>query len=176
MIKRMSLSLMAVALIAMLVSAATFALFTAQTTNASNTFTAGTVTLTEATGALFTITNIAPGDTGTAGSFTVTYTGSLDAWLGLTTSSEGDLLAGPTPLAITISDGTNSYNVNQANQVVGSTAVATGAVKTFTVGYSMPLAAGNEYQGDSASLTMSVKAVQARNNTNTGGTGPISWN
>ncbi|MFZ5649992.1 MAG: TasA family protein [Bacillota bacterium] len=175
MIKRLSLSLMAVALIAMLVSAATFALFTSTTTNQANTFTAGTVTLSQVAGVPFTLSNIAPGDAGTAGTFTVAYTGSLNAWLGLTTSTSGDLFAGTTPLTVTITDGaSNSYLANAANQVVGTAAVGTGTSVTFTVNYSMPLSAGNEYQGDAGTLNMEVKAVQAANNSTS--SGPISWN
>ncbi|MFZ5643574.1 MAG: TasA family protein [Bacillota bacterium] len=175
MIKRMSISLMTVALIAMLVSGATFALFTASTTNTDNTFTAGTVTLGTPALSFITLDNIAPGDSGTVGTYAITYSGSLDAWIGLTTSTSGDLFGGLTPLTVTITDNnSNTYLANQADQVVGQ--VTNNTTTTFTVNYAMPLAANNDYQGDSGTLSMSVKAVQARNNTNTSGTGPISWN
>lgn len=180
--KRLMLSLMTVALVALLASGATFALFTANTTNASNTFTAGTVTLGEPTDALINFgadagNYIAPGDTNVnAGTFAVTYNGNLNAWLGLTTSTSGDIFADPNGLQLTITDNNgNSYSANQANQLIGSTAVTNGTTTTFTVKYTMPSAADNSYQGDTGTLTMSVKAVQANNNNDSLG-GPTSWN
>jgi predicted ribosomally synthesized peptide with SipW-like signal peptide len=170
-------SLVSVALVAMLVSGATFALFNASTENTSNTFTAGTVTLGTPSSTVVDVANIAPGDNNTASPYTyaVTYTGSLDAWLGLTTSTSGTIFGGATPLAITISDGVNNYLANAADKVVGAAPVASGVTKTFTVTYNMPLAADNSYQGATGTLSMQVKAVQARNNTNSAGTGPVSW-
>lgn len=178
MTRKLTLSLMAVALIAMLVSGATFALFSATTTNTTNTFTAGTVALGTPASTMIDVANIAPGDNNTATPYTyaVTYTGSLDAWLGLTTTTSGAIFGGAYPLAITISDGANSYLANAANQVVGTTAVTSGTTKNFSVTYSMPLLADNTYQSATGSLSLLVKAVQARNNTNSAGTAPISWN
>ncbi|MFZ5646945.1 MAG: TasA family protein, partial [Bacillota bacterium] len=163
MIKRLSLSLMAVALIAMLVSAATFALFTATTGNESNTFTAGTVTLGQPASTPFTITNLAPGDSGNR-TYTVTYTGSLDAWIGLDTTTAGGLFGGTSPLQFTIKRGATTFDNNASDQVVGL--VSHDDALTFDIAYSMPLGADNSYQGQSATVTMLVKAVQAKNNTN----------
>lgn len=172
--KRLALSLLTIAAISLMVSAATFALFSATTTNADNTFTAGTVTLGQPADALIDISNIAPGDSGVAGTFAVTYTGNLDAWLGLDTAVNGAIFGGSNPLTIDIVDNAgNHYNQAAQNQVVGTAPVASGTTVTFTANYSFPLAADNSYQGATGTLTMSVHAVQARNNTT--GNGPTSW-
>ena len=73
---------------------------------------------------------------------------------------------------MTITDGTNNYVGNAANQVVGK--VSDGASVAFEVLYEMPLAAGNEYQGKGGSVSLTIHAVQSRNNTNAAGTGPTS--
>ncbi|MBF7083260.1 hypothetical protein IT084_09765 [Desulfallas sp. Bu1-1] len=170
--KRLMLSLMTVALVALLASGATFALFTADTSNVDNTFTAGTVTLDEPATTLIDINNIAPGD---SGSFTyeVAYTGNLEAWLGLDTVLNGDLASGATPLDVTISDGTNNYSSNASDQVLGR--FSQDDTVSLDIDWSLPLEADNDYQGASAQLSLSVKAVQAKNNINAAGTGPSSW-
>lgn len=175
--KRLSMSLLAVGLISLVVSAATFALFSATTTNTNNTFTAGTVTLGTPSTTLVNVTNIAPGDSG-SGTYSVEYTGSLDAWLGLDTALSGDLTScdGGGHFVVNISDGVNSYGANAMNQVIGAAPVATGAITNLTVNWALALAAGNDCQADSATLSMTVHAVQSRNNTNATNDGPISWN
>lgn len=177
--KRLALSILAVAAISLIVSAATYALFTASTDNVGNTFTAGTVSLGQPANALLNVENIVPGDSDSAGTFEITYTGSLDAWLGLDTSCTGELLEGNNPLQVTIVDFKKSddeeriYNNNLKNQVVG--VVTNGAEIGFKVVYAMPLAAGNEYQGKGATVSLTVHAVQAKNNTEPDNSGPISW-
>lgn len=175
--KRLSMSLLAVGLISLVVSAATFALFSATTTNVNNTFTAGTVTLGTPATTLVNVTNIAPGDSG-SGTYSVEYTGSLGAWLGLDTALSGDLTTcdGGGRFVVNISDGANAYSANAANQVIGAVPVSTGTVVTLTANWALALAAGNDCQADSAQLSMMVHAVQSANNTNGAGTGPISWN
>lgn len=177
--KRLTLSLLAVAAISILVSGASFALFTASASNVDNTFTAGTVSLGSPSDNLVDLTNIAPGDTGNAGTYQITYTGSLDAWLGLDTSTSGAIFGGATPLQVTISDGTNTYSPNATNQVMGL--FTNGQSVTLSVDYAMPLAADNSYQGASGTVSMMIHAVQAKNNSqDTDGDGvddaPISWN
>ncbi|HLN64104.1 MAG TPA: TasA family protein [Symbiobacteriaceae bacterium] len=177
MFKRLSLSLMAVAVVALLVSAASFALFTADASNENNTFTAGTVTLTNDTTFHIDIDNLAPGDAGDAGTWNVTYTGSLNAWLGIKAVASGDLMTcdGGGRFTITVSDGTNTYAVNDLNyQVMGM--FSQGDPVGINVDYSFALAAGNDCQGDSASLDLYVHAVQSDNNTNATNDGPQDWN
>lgn len=184
MTKKLTYSLLAVALITMLVSGATFALFTASTTNQSNTFTAGTVTLGTPTTTLIDIQNMAPGDSGTK-TYSVAYTGSLDAFLGLDASVDGTLFdpAGGNPLRLTItnqasgtffdSNVTHSISDFQLNGIwTGGANEAT----NLTINYALPLAAGNFYQGAEGTLTLTVHAVQAANNTQGTPPAPISWN
>lgn len=164
--KRIAMSLLAVGVTALIVSAASFALFTAQTTNSDNTFSAGTVTLGAVAGCANTINNIAPGD---SGSFTcdVTYTGSLSAWVGYTAAMTGDLAS---------CDGANSLQVSNlasSKTVIGGVA-SNGDHRAMTFNWNLPLAAGNSCQGDSALVTVNFYAVQSANNTT--GAGPTSWN
>lgn len=174
--KKIALAMISTAMGAALVGAGSFALFTDSATNAGNNFTAGTVDITDVTGgaALSTtafIGNLAPGDAENA-TLTIRNDGSLDAWVRISSATNngngnfgdgvGDLFEGPTPLTI-------SYDG-------GAVLVPAGGQTTFNVGYSFPLAAGNDYQGDTGSVTFNVDAVQARNNTNVGNTGPIAWN
>ncbi len=172
--KRLVLSLMTVALVALLASGATFALFTAQTTNANNTFTAGTVAINDPFAANVSIGPLAPGDSGDVADYTITYSGTLDAWLGLTASTSGALFTGTHPVDITISDGTNNYDENTAEQVLGL--FTNGDSVTLDVDYSWSADADNSYQGATGELNLQVFAVQSANNTNLMGTGPISWN
>lgn len=167
--KRFYLSLIAIVAIAAMATAGSLALFTATTTNTGNTFTSGTVTLSDVAETLVDVTNIAPGDSGSA-TYKVTYTGSLEAWLGLDTTFTGDLKTcdgGKFVMDVV------GFNNNLANQVVGTAPFVTGQDATFNINWSLPLNAGNDCQGDSATLTMLVHAVQAKNNTT--GTGPTSW-
>lgn len=172
--KKIALGLASIGAASVLVAGASFALFTAQTTNSDNVFSSGTVTINNLTGCSNTINNIAPGD---SGDFTcnVTYTGSLDAWLGLTSSFTGALTScdGANSLQATIMEGAQAFAVNGANQVVGGTPVSNATTKSFHVHWTLPLAAGNSCQAQSATLTLSVKAVQSKNNSTP--TGPISW-
>jgi spore coat-associated protein N len=173
--KRISLSLLAIAMVSLVVSASSFALFSAQSSNVDNTFTAGTVTLANEADMLVDVSNIAPGDSGTAGTYAITYSGSLDAWIGIDASRSGDLFScdGGGNFAVTLTDQDgNTYSTNAKNQVVG--VYSTGEVLTLTANYALDLAAGNDCQGDGAQVAFHVKAVQFRNND--GGTGPISWN
>lgn len=182
--KRFMLSLMTVALVALLASGATFALFTDTTSNNSNTFSAGTVTLDDPVFTIADITGLAPGDTGSE-EWTVSYSGSLDAYLGLDTKLSGDLatpnhtgsdgiLANGDCLTVTITDNkthnaSNAYDNNADNQLVGK--FSQNDTVTFTVEWELPLGANNGYQGDSATLEMLVHAVQADNNSESN----ITW-
>lgn len=175
--KRISVSLLAIALVSLVVSASSFALFTAQGSNVGNTFTAGTVRFGDEFDQMTPVDNIAPGDDGTAGTYEIEYVGSLDAWIGIDAEATGDLFScdGGGHFAITLTDQDgNTYSANGEDQVVGI--YTDGEVLTLTVGYSLALAAGNDCQGDGAQLNFTVKAVQERNNTLTDGSGPISWN
>jgi predicted ribosomally synthesized peptide with SipW-like signal peptide len=171
--KRISLSLLAIAMVSLIVSAASFALFTAQGSNVDNTFTAGTVTLNNEWSNFVDVANIAPGDSGSF-QYRIDYTGSLEAWLGLDTSSSGDLFTcdGGGRFHIDIADqNKNHYSSNGINQVAGL--YNNGQTLELTVNWNLDLAAGNDCQGDGAAMQLLVKAVQSKNNSTA--TGPISW-
>lgn len=170
MFKRAALSLAAVSALSILVTGASFALFTAQTQNVNNTFSAGTVTLGTVTpfSCAVSTQNMAPGDNGSC-DVSVTYTGSLDAWIGYSASGSGDLFAGATPMQISHSaanDGTYYVIGKKSN----------GQSATASIGYNFPLGAGNEYQNKTGQINLSFHAVQAKNNTNGTNSGPTSWN
>jgi spore coat-associated protein N len=166
--KKLGMAFLTTALGALLIAGGSFALFSDTATNAENTFTAGTVTL-EAGSSVISpeqfISNLAPGDSGTI-QVTVQNTGSLDAWVRVNEANSilgGALFEGDHPLQIHFED-------------VGYVLLGSGESTSVTVNYSFPLEAGNEYQGASGSFALSFDAVQARNNTNEAGNGPISWN
>jgi spore coat-associated protein N len=165
---------MATAIGAAAIGGGTYALFTDSAANAGNTFTAGTVNIEDVTGgaALSSttfISNLAPGDAETA-TLTVENQGSLNAWVKIDgAATSGDLFGGSNPLTV-------SYDQ-------GVVLIPAGQSHTFNVGYNLPLAAGNEYQGDQGEVTFDIKAVQSRNNGDTNNNGvadsgeaPGSWN
>jgi predicted ribosomally synthesized peptide with SipW-like signal peptide len=166
--KKIALSLLAVGLVAVLVSAASFALFTAQAVNNNNTFSAGTVTLGAVAGCSNTINNIAPGDSGNF-NCTVTYTGSLAAWIGYTASMSGDLTTCDSGGKFTAP----GLNLSAVPAVLGGTAMS-GDTRTVPVHWDFALSAGNDCQGDGGTITVNFYAVQSANNTT--GAGPTSWN
>lgn len=154
--KKIAMALVTTALGATLIGAGTFALFTDTAINAGNTFTAGTLDITVPEAAIFNVTNIAPGDSGSA-TLEVTNSGSLELRYDLTKALTGDLAAGADGLAVNITDA-------NGNAVGDDRVLASGASETLTVNWSLPIAAGNEYQGDSASLSITADAEQTRNN------------
>lgn len=172
--KKFGGAILATALGATLIGGGTFALFTSSTTNDGNTFTAGTVLVTDQSGGAIAsqdvnFSNLAPGDTKTL-NMTVKNDGNLDEWVKIDTaasdaSRSGGLFGGVTPLTLTYS-----------SDVVK---LAPGETHLFTVAYNFPLAADNSYQAATGSFNVVVDAVQARNNTQYDGngneTGPTSW-
>jgi len=171
--KKILMSLATVGALSALITGASFALFTAQTENQNNTFTAGTVRLGSVTGFTCGVNanNMAPGDSGSC-TVKVTYTGSLEAWIGVDYEAEGDLFEGDNPMTISLSGG-NGATVDGI-YVLGK--YSDGQEATVTVSYDFPAEAGNAYQEAEGEIELSFVAVQARNNTNDAGNGPISWN
>lgn len=145
------MSMLMIALVAALVGGATFALFTDTTTNADNTFAAGTVDI-SAGAQTYTvaINNMAPGDS-IPGSFVVKNEGSLKLWYQVTSSAAGALFQGATPAVV----------VPPATEWA---ALDPGQSATISYNVSLPLAAGNEYQGVSGTLGFIVNAEQFDNN------------
>jgi spore coat-associated protein N len=89
-------------------------------------------------------------------------------------------------LQYTIGDGTTTYvsgtkykdSTGASQTIVAGTPVtdllvakgvsADSSDRTFTVNYSLPLAAGNDYQGSTSSVTLTFHAVQSAHNASTG--------
>jgi spore coat-associated protein N len=168
---KLGLALATTALGATLVGAGTFALFTSTTANAGNTFTSGTVAINDTTtGTLasqeINFNNLAPGDNGTL-KMTVKNNGTLDVWAKIDTAASdatktGNLFGGSTPIQLTY--------------ITDVVKLAPGTEYIFSVGYNFPLAADATYQGATGTYSIQVDAVQARNNTNSAQTGPVTWN
>jgi spore coat-associated protein N len=88
---RRLLAALATILVAVGVTVASGATFTAQTANANNVFTAGTMSMTnDVSGAILTASNMKPGDPATKGVVTIKNTGSLAGAFTLTRSSLSD--------------------------------------------------------------------------------------
>lgn len=154
--KRFYLSLVALAAIAALLTAGSLALFSDTATNQGNTFTAGTVNLTDGTQTAIHLNPVAPGDPSQSATYAVTYDGNLAAWLGVT-------------VGITNPDNCFVVTVKDEGLVAypdGLTVlpVIPGATKTFTITENLPLSAPNSCQGAIAGATIAVKAVQSDNN------------
>ncbi|GIP40117.1 hypothetical protein J31TS4_33970 [Paenibacillus sp. J31TS4] len=166
--KRLGLAMATTALGATLLAGGSFALFTSSATNEGNTFTSGTVIITDKTvGSLVSqdvnFNNLAPGDTKVL-TMTVKNEGTLEEWVRIDSaatiaSKTGALFAGATPVSLTLDP-----------KVVK---LAPGETTTFDVTYLFPLAADNTYQNATGSFKVIVNAVQARNNTT--GNGPTTW-
>ncbi len=149
---------------ALLIGGATIALFTDTAQNTSNNFAAGTlsINLTREFGEeqSFTFGNIAPGDSG-SDTIIVRNNGSLELRYRLNNlSKDGYLLTGGDyPIVF-------SFTVNGEPLVPGETVrvLPSGATETITVNWWLPLDAGNDYQGTSGTLGISVSAEQTANN------------
>ncbi|GAB6172787.1 hypothetical protein JCM15765_22650 [Paradesulfitobacterium aromaticivorans] len=159
---KFGLALATTALGATLIGAGTFAIFSDSATNTGNTFTAGTVeiSLDKPDGTkYFDIANIAPGDGGSA-PVIVTNEGSLELRYDISETLAGALAAAPNGLVVTIADSAGNVIVPGDNNRV----LAAGASETLTVGWALPLAADNTYQGTSATLGLTFDAEQTKNN------------
>lgn len=173
MTKRLLLSLVSIAAVAGLVAGGTLALFSNQISG-NDTWSAGTVTLGE-------ITEIepcqlpdlwAPGDEFTC-DFEVTYIGSLDAWVGVQLVGQGGLfdkakngIRFDVPTALR-QDENGIYVLGLAEP---DKKIPVSVKITF------PIEAGNDLQGAKGTVIATLKAVQAKHNTNAAQNGPVAWN
>lgn len=160
--KRIAMSLATIGLVSSLVGGATFALFTSSATNTGNNFTAGTVVISmdKPDGTkYFDLNTIAPGDSGSA-PVVVKNGGSLELRYDIAQTLDGELAAGTDGLKVTIKDSAGAVITPGDNNRV----LAPGGTETLTVSWTLPLAAGNEYQGDSALLGITLNAEQTKNN------------
>ena len=166
------------------VAVGTLAMFTNASTSEASQFKAGTLTIADTTGtsafqtALY-VNNLAPGDS-EDGVIHIKNAGTLDAFVSIKnvdTAGHGggqhhgdhpengqgpmSLFGGQTPLVVTFENNSNHPVLIPAGQTA-----------TLKVHYSMPLDAGNKYQGKPAVATFNVQAVQVRNNVTQA---PTSW-
>ena len=149
---RIYVSMLVIALSAALIGGATMALFTDTEANVGNSFAAGTVQIAVgATDVIVGAANMAPGDTRT-GSFVVRNAGSLELRFSVSAVGNGDLFSGLTPATI--------VGLGNDQNIV----LAPGASTTVTFDVTLPLTAGNAYQGDSGTVDLTISAVQTANN------------
>lgn len=175
-------------------TAATFGLYSSEPSSEASGFTAGTVTLTNVVTGTCTTTGMAPGDSPAACLLRLAYSGSLSAYLALdvlieTQAGSGgtDLYdpAGSNGLTVSITDGQTTpvaYTVPTTttpcpggaasgstcyelkDELVGTVPYAGGFTDNVSTSVSLPLAAGNGYQGGAAQVILVAHAVQSRNN------------
>lgn len=196
--KRLALSILTVAVISLLVSAATLALFSDKKEVEAVSFAAGTVTLGEPTDVPVEIGPLAPGDGGNC-EFEIEYIGSLEAWVGYKWETSGELFDGLLGLYITRVSATIENNVTGLSETIthefdeeGVQIAAADDVEAdalpwpkkvgkvnqgdkarFKVSYMLPWLAGNEYQDKEGTVTFKIYAVQTAHNELFGF--PISW-
>ena len=186
---KVALAMASSAVGAAMLAGGSFALFTSSATNQGNTFAAGTVIVDASNGGApvfastnATFNNMAPGDSGTV-NLTVHNTGSLSEWVVI--PSTGIVTTGGIFDATTtdMNQTTNTAANNQplvltpnANMTAGDTGylLAPGSSTTIAIHYSLPSQANNFYQGQTGTATITVEAVQARNNSVDSSGNPVS--
>lgn len=150
-------SLLMIGLVLGVAGAGTWAVFTDGASSTGNTFTAGTleVTLTEPGAWSAGFNNMKPGETKTF-SITVNSVGTLPLNYDVGTVLGGVLAGGVTPVAVT------GVRIDGAAATSGSLDAIGGADASdeIQIDVTMPVSAGNDYQGQSGTLSVTVNAVQ----------------
>ncbi len=186
-------TLASVGAIVALATGVTFGLFSANAPATQSSFASGTLTLGTPVNHECTITNMVPGDesTGYTGAdvtgntqspkdasctFQVQYTGSVPADIGLSLTPDGTLYdASPAGLQYQITDDLGDsftaggvLNGSSGDKLWVASDAGNGVggdhTYTITVNFGLPTATGNDYQDLSATLDMTLYAVQAGNN------------
>ena len=174
---RRSLAAMATLLIAVGVTAASGANFSATSANPANTFTAGTMTIqnSKAPGAILTASNMKPGDPATKGVVDIKNTGSLAGafTVGKTALTNSD---GSNPMAaklnVILTDcgtdldcaaGTNSVKYTGTLAAMGTgialSSFAANEERRYEFSVALDASADNNYQGDNSVATFTWDAV-----------------
>lgn len=144
----------------LLMSGTTAALFSDSFENPSNSFSTGRVYINLNQGndtQFLNVDNLMPGQA-SASPFTISNSGTLDFYYTIQIITAGVLVEGEHPLEFSIQD-------FQGNLITSNTKLflSAGEEETLSVNWYMPLEAGNEYQGATASLGLFVHASQAVN-------------
>jgi spore coat-associated protein N len=170
-----TLAALSTALVAVGVTAASGADFTASSANPSNTFSTGTLSINNAKegSAILTASNMRPGDPATAGTVDIANSGSLSGAFSLSRQAPVDsdtvnplsgklnlvvvdcgVFAGATPPVCGDGDDVTKYNGTLAG-MTGSQALGTFAASDkhrYKFSVALDSSAGNAYQGDSSSV------------------------
>lgn len=175
--KKLSMAFVIAALGAMLIGGGTLALFSAEVTNKGNTFTTGTVDISDITGGPATVkAQIGELFPGTSGIFPVKIknVGSLKAFVKL----DGFEYERVGLFAVDPDDAANGddYSLKLVSQT-GIQILEPGDEVDFIVYYELPEEAGDFYAEKTAKFDIVFKAVQYRNNYDPAKpTVPLSWN
>jgi predicted ribosomally synthesized peptide with SipW-like signal peptide len=155
--QRLLLTLLIIGLVGAVAGVGTFSAFSSTTSNDGNTFSAGTVVLTDndSNSAMYNVSNAKPGDSATA-CITVTYTGNLAANVKLYTTSTIGSLGSHLNLTVTQGTGTVSFGSSCTNFTPdGSGAqIYNGTLSNFASTYSV-YGSGLSLTNASASTTWS---------------------
>jgi spore coat-associated protein N len=177
---RRTLAVLAAALLAVGIAIGSGANFSAQTSNPNNTFTAGTLTMSNSNpgAAILTASNMKPGDT-TTGTVDIENTGSISGTFSLSRSALSDSDSSfpmSAKLDVLVEDcgdfsaGTPTCDAADPDRYSGTLAAMTGSYALgafapsekhrfkFTVTFNS--SADNNYQGDSSTATFQWDAVQ----------------
>ena len=183
--KSLLFSLMVIGAVAVMITAATSAVFTDTATTSTNTFTTGTLDISASTPATFTLPldGLAPGDVVNS-SITVTNLGSLQLRYAMTTAVTNSDATFPLTTQLTFQiktvgagclafDGTSIYSGSLTAAVIGLPAagpdagdrpLAASGSEVLCLRATLPGTAGNDYQGDTGSAIFTFSAEQTRNN------------
>jgi hypothetical protein len=186
--------LASVTALCLVATSATLARSTAAETGGSNSFAAGTVTLTDSAIASCPVSSLLPNNTSSTCTFTATYAGSASAYLAVDVLIEAQAGSGGTrlyspsdssnDLQITITSASPSvtYTVPTIsttcpggapsgsscyeldNELVGTSAFASAAV-TFSASVKIPVSSPTGYQGGAAQIILTAHAGQSKDNT-----------
>jgi hypothetical protein len=178
---RATLGVMTAVMVAVGLTVASGADFTAQTANPSNTFASGTLTMTnsDAGAAIFTPSNMKPGGPAQTGEVDIANSGSIDGTFSfkatdITNSDATNPLAAKIDLVVKdcgdFSSGTPTCDVGDPAEYTGTLAALTSdtALEVYSpdekhryeFSATLNSSAGNEYQGDNASARFEWNATQ----------------
>jgi len=171
--KKLALGLAAVGVTAAVVGAASFAMFTSAATSQTDSFAAGTVILSNQTPATMSCgvdaANLEPGDSGSC-AYNVAYTGSLNAWVGLSVMATSTGVAPTTPPGSATEYGGEAL-LNDGTDKNGLAVSLSGQTGTLTQSLDMPSlsctkspAGAESCTGSSSSLTLWKGSVTTTTN------------